>query len=276
VTFPLQNLFTLIMITRVAVSAALAGSIWATVRGKSCQTCKMASGLSGGLPLARIGTAFYLLVLLATFLPRSAPAAWSLAAAAAAHVVLVTLLLKHRIICKNCLLIAAAAIVAAITTIALAPSSNLPAILAAPAGGVLILFAIGIAAASAARRSVQEAERLLAEIGKDLPPVASGTIKMVVLAKPQCWACEFLKETVLPELEREFAGIMEVEFRPAPPGTPAPTLLIYGKNPMPFIGAAPADQIAPMIRMVLGQKPEQRHDRSDQIAVSATARPIPA
>jgi hypothetical protein len=246
VTTLFPHLTTLIAITRLAVFIALSGSLWAMLRGKSCQTCHKATSLTGGLPLGRIGTAFYGMVLLATFLPGSLPAAWALAAAVGAHVVLVILLFSQRLFCRNCLLIAAAAVLAATTTILIDPSHNAWSLLAAPVG-----------AAALARRSMKRAEILLAEAAKESGPIAAGTVRMIILSKPGCYACVLMQDQIVPELQKEFDGIMEVEHRIAPEGTPAPTLLILGKNAVPFIGAAPAEAISPSIRMALGHNPAQ-------------------
>lgn len=270
-THELTHLITPIAITRLATSAALVGSIWATLRGKKCSTCQMASGLSGGLPLGRIGIAFYLIVLSATFLRASAPAAWALAVAAGAHAVLASLLLVNRVICRNCLLTAVAAMVALASAILIDPSHNAWALLALPIAAVAALIGIGAAAASAARRGMQIAERLLAQAVKENGPVEAGKVKMIVLNKPGCHACEFLKASVLPELEKEFAGVMEVEHRLAAPGTPAPTLLILGKKPLPFIGAAPAEAIAPTIRMALGVAPASQEQMCEPVGAEVIA-----
>jgi hypothetical protein len=257
VTTLFPHLTTLIAITRLAVFIALSGSLWAMLRGKSCQTCHKATSLTGGLPLGRIGTAFYGMVLLATFLPGSLPAAWALAAAVGAHVVLVILLFSQRLFCRNCLLIAAAAVLAATTTILIDPSHNAWSLLAAPVGALATLVGIGISAAALARRSMKRAEILLAEAAKESGPIAAGTVRMIILSKPGCYACVLMQDQILPELQKEFDGIMEVEHRIAPEGTPAPTLLILGKNAVPFIGAAPAEAISPSIRMALGHNPAQ-------------------
>ncbi len=252
-THELAHLIIPIAVARLATLAALAGSIWATLRGKKCSTCQMASGLSGGLPLGRIGIVFYLIVLSATVLSDSTPVAWALAVAVGAHAVLASLLLTNRVICRNCLLTAAAAMLALTSAILIDPSHNAWALLAVPVAGLAALIGIGAAAASAARRGMQIAERLLAHALKENGPVEAGKVKMIVLNKPGCHACDFLKASVLPELEREFAGAIEVEHRLAAPGTPAPTLLILGEKSLPFIGAAPAEAIAPTIRMALGE-----------------------
>ncbi len=252
-TFDFAHLINPISITRAAVSIALAGSIWAMTAGKRCSTCQMASGMTGGLKLGRIGTAIYLVILFLTFLPRSTPSAWALAAAVGSHLVLASLLLKNRMICRNCFLIATAAVVGSASAILADPSHNLSSLFAVPLGGVATFVAIGISASAAARRGMLLAERLLAEAVNENAPVASGTVKIIVLYKPQCFACEFFKKSVLPELEKQFGGRMEVEHREAAPGTPAPTLLILGKTPQHFIGAAPAEAIAPTILMALGE-----------------------
>ena len=270
-THDLTHLITPITITRLATSAALAGSFWATLRETKCSTCQMASGLSGGLPLGRIGIAFYLIVLSATFLPGSTPVAWALAVAAGAHAVLASLLLANRVICRNCLLTAAAAVLALTSAILIDPSHNAWALLAVPVAGLAAVIGIGAAAASAARRGMQLAERLLAQAVKENGPVEEGKVKMIVLNKPGCHACEFLKESVLPKLEKEFAGVMEVEHRLAAPGTPAPTLLILGKVSQPFIGAAPAEAIAPTIRMALGDVVVHRREQGIEENCSAGA-----
>lgn len=244
----------LLIVMRVALAIALAGSLWAALAVR-CQTCKAASGLAGGLPLGWIGAGLYAALLASTFLPGIVPTIWILAAAAGGHIALLVMLLRFRLVCRACIVTAAGALAATAVGIAAVPSLAWPALIAVPVAAWLTWRIIQRAQISAARRSAELAQQLLAEAVRGAEPVPQGQARLVILSRPDCKPCEVLDASIVPVLTAEFKDALQIEHRPARPGIPTPTLLVLGQASTPLLGLPPAEEIAMAIRMALGQLP---------------------
>ena len=231
--------------SRIFIAAACALSLGAAV-SRRCQTCKAAAGSAGGLPLAWMGFAYYGICLILAFSPRPL-AAPLVAGASGIHCVLMATLQRYRINCPQCRLTACAAFLATALTAVAQPGQvgAMLAILAAAAVSTRLL--LPRLQRCAAKRMADQADRVLADIATDAAPVTSGHARLIVLHKPNCPPCESVRSTVLPALTAQFQDRLEIEWRPVPPGMPAPTLLILGKRPMRFVGLPPISFVATAI-----------------------------
>jgi hypothetical protein len=193
-------------ILHIALGTATAVSAVAAWRELSCQACA-----GGGLPLGILGTAFYACALIATavFGLRRAIAV-ALFGAFGLHAGLVLLMLTRGPVCVTCLAAAGASGVV-VATILLRERELLdPALAIAP-----------WAAAGAFLLPLHPAVREV-----DVPSTPGAPVQVAIFTRDGCPYCVQLRDEVLPEALAGLDGKVELRWREAPPGTPAPSIVL--------------------------------------------------
>jgi hypothetical protein len=241
------------------VALALLGSLWAWRAREGCGTCGGVRDLAGGSSLAKVGAAYYAILLVAgaAFGPTRFLFGGILLASAA-HLALLLLLIQRGVLCPPCIVTGLAAIAGAILSFVIDPS-NL-----ARAGVLMPLGAIGAHLALFWAGGIMSP--ILASSGNALPepesirthPPRVGVARMTVFSRAGCPYCVELEEKVVPELQREFGKRLDIFREEAPGGIPTPTIVIGGAKGTVFPGLPPVEDLKAALRSAIeGERHEQ-------------------
>ena len=230
-----------------AASAALAGSLWAALRGESCDGCRRASALLARVPLAWVGAAFY--ALLATAAAWGGLSRWTKAgflAASGVHVILLALLARERVFCGTCIAVGAAALAGGVLSLAARPRAG------RWAAAVFATAALATVGGSMTARFVQAQRetRLLRALQQRgaTRPVEPGHVLLVVYEREGCKHCFEFDDQILPRLEAAFPGVLEVECAEADLTMEAPVIELRGKTSRLFEGLPEYEELEEAVR----------------------------
>jgi hypothetical protein len=242
----------------VALGLAALGSAWSLLGTSNCSSCHSAGSLFGGKSLAATGVVYYSALLAIGVAAGPTLFVYSgVLIAAGVHAGLVIVLVRLELLCGPCLATAGAALLCLISAIACDPANAFRASLVSPgAAGALQLWFLFSGALPAAAESRSQVEQVARE---DLsrPPVARGTVRMVIYTRPDCGYCIQLERDVLPVLIREFGPRLDVELRSAKelPGIPTPTIILSGAGGRRFFPGLPeTGELRRAIETLMGDK----------------------
>jgi hypothetical protein len=173
--------------------------------------------LAGDLPLAPLGVAAYLVLLVAMLvLPQPLPPAFGVMAAVGAHLALVLMLWKEKVLCRGCVVTAGSVLVAGI-----ASSSGIGAAWLPWFGGTIV--ASGLATWFVTRgagrlytlRITQGSIDLVRQVLREHLEVPEGTVKLIVYLREGCTACALYHSVYRPGLEQDLEEAVVIEERDA-------------------------------------------------------------
>lgn len=241
-----------------ALCACVLAALWSWLFGAGCASCHGASRLVGVLPLAPIGTVFYVLALvLAHVRPNSLSI--PLVLAVGAHGALLFALLRARLMCAACLVVAAGAGSAAgigFLTEAWPWSSWL---------AVLVLSSALTTAAAIAwgRRQwrLVALDRSMALAAQPFAPVqAPDEVHILVYKRPDCAHCLLYEAVIRPALEQEFPGQLHFQEHLAEhEPIDVPLMILHGRQRV----------------MVHDLRGDQAHSRARAAVLRAASAPSP-
>jgi uncharacterized membrane protein len=256
-----HRLFRLLII---AVAVALAGSLWAMLRGDSCSSCDRSAELVGGLNLGAIGAAYYGLLLIVSLICLVRPkrlavkgSAWGMLAAGSVHLLLLSLLVRNRIFCPSCLVTAAGALFGAGLVLLLDRRNIRPAVLMVPVVVIAAYGGIRVARQNAPKNYVRQAIRAERALQKELPLPPPGQARLVVYEWPTCHYCKQFKKEVLTPLRQEFRSRLWVEERTAWKGMGTPTSIVLGVKNARLVGYHSLDQVRSAVLLACGAGEER-------------------
>jgi hypothetical protein len=230
-----------------AATAALGGSLWASLGGGSCGGCRQAAAMLLGIPLAWAGVVFY--AALAAAVGWGGLSRWTRAgfyAASGVHVVLLTLLARERVFCGACVIAGTAALAGGALCLAVRPRAGrwAAAVFAAAAlatlGGNMILRAV----------QAQHRTQLEDQLQRGARPVETGRVRLVVYEREGCKHCVQFEEEVLPRLQAALGGALEVERLEPTVTMETPTIEVHGKEVRVFVGPTDYEELESAVRAV--------------------------
>lgn len=260
--------------TGFALAGALSAALWSSLKARSCAACDQAAKLVGGLPVAALGAAFYLILLLAWLIVPGHPAAFAaLAAAVGVHGALLSLLRRHRLVCPPCLVTAGAALLATGTAVAPSPLVRSPwgalaLVLVAAGAWALTVRGLGLARKVFAWRRRAAAFDLARTVlpqektGETPDAQAQRKARMIVYKRPGCQACAIFDATLRPGLEETFGEHLTIETRrPEDPALPTPLAVVLGAPTPQIVNVQELDEpfqaLAGAVSTALGGTPAQ-------------------
>ncbi|MCG3179311.1 MAG: hypothetical protein BIFFINMI_01645 [Phycisphaerae bacterium] len=226
----------------VCVAVALFGAAWAALAGSAvgCDACESAAELLGGKAVAWAGVGLYLLLLAMFVLGRwTRLAGWGVGLASGVHVGLVALLLFKSLGCVPCVVTALGAW-SALTVILVGGLLRwLDAGAVVVAGLTLACVGILVAWKMVGWSYDAQARRMMDNLLATEPPVPAAHARVIVYVREGCPHCKYLREVILPPLERRMEGRLEVVYRDAPSRMPTPIIFMLGSRNKFFVGETP-------------------------------------
>jgi hypothetical protein len=224
-------------------------------RSRLSQSGLIALCLAGPLNVAFVGVAFYFSLFCLTLFQRLPVVVRNcIFMAAGVHLALVGMLVSQRAWCLPCISTTLAALATAIWLLIAYPKMLLPGILLIIAGSILgsVLLSIEAKAFTAQRQHL--AQVVAQEIAHGHVPPVTGQMTLVVLTRNGCSHCAQLKAGPLPDAEKVFKGMLNVEERTAPDGVPTPTLVVLGRSNYFMVGVPTDERLTAFIRLALSAK----------------------
>lgn len=192
-------------------AGCLLASLWMAAYPRGCQRCGATSSLTGKLPIAPLGAAFYALLTAVGVYGSPLALSAGLLAATGAHLGLVSILLRKRIACYPCLATAMMAWTATALTVRTAGHE----IWILPASLLGTLVVVHFAGKLARYETTSVMMTLAAQVMAEPLTFGPDKARLVIYTRANCPICAYFKAVIRPALEEEFGEALLLEERDA-------------------------------------------------------------